>query len=124
MAEFEQKPLFLTVAEALEQGYELCGDESQDFQHLSNITELDAADFQYKQLVVAEKESFYLSIDAGSVRDMVTDRVYDNDKIADDTDDIKDLLKDHVDWERIASEINEALKRKPYWNLTTIRLIP
>lgn len=124
MADFEQQPLFLTVAEALAQGYTKCGDENRDFQICMEITDVTTTEHQWCNLVLCEKEPIYRSVTDEIVRDIIIDQVYADDQFDDDTEDTSDDLKKHVDWKRIADEINEALKKKPYWNFTSIRLIP
>jgi hypothetical protein len=119
-----QKQEFLTQSEAIAQGYSLCGIKDREFQHLSNIAELNQVDFEDNDYLVADKEPTHLGIDGESICDMVIDSVMDSSDFDDDTDSIPDAIKGALDWDEFAEKINTALQKRPYYYLTKINLLP
>lgn len=118
----------LTVKEAIEQGYTLYGYDSADggFQSLHSIDGLSAEDFEeFTDMVLAEKEPHYVGVNAIALyQDIIEDLMCSEDCLGDDTVEIDDLVKTAVDWDDIAAKINAALKTRPYYRLTEIKLIP
>lgn len=117
----------LTVKEALEQGYSLWGYENEEFQHLRNLSEISPEYFEnseYRNIVLADKEPTYLSVNADDLHERISEELKDGSDFQDDTDMIDDAVKVAVNWEEIADKINESLKSRPYYYLTNIRLKP
>lgn len=117
----------LTINEALEQGYSLCGWSEKEWQSLINIEDLSEDDFEYGSgvMVVASKQENVFTIDSETLNEIVADYIYDNytQECADDTDEIYDLVKE-IDFTEIVNTINEKISIKKWWTLTNIELIP
>lgn len=123
--EDKKQPESLTVKEAIEQGYLYCGYDGEDFQHLFKIMEIDETYFERpKTVVLADKEAQHLNISAKDLRELITDNLMDNSDFDDDTDIIPDYLEKEIDWEDLSAKINAVLKKRPYWYLTKIKLLP
>jgi hypothetical protein len=118
------KEEFLTIEEAVSQGYSLCGVKGKEFQHFHTISELNEEDFEECDFVLASKEEYTLGISADDLCDMVTDHVVDSNELADDTNGVPDLLKSSVPWEEISQKINSVLVEHKYYFLTEINLVP
>jgi hypothetical protein len=114
----------LTLQQAISEGYTHFGYTGRDYQSVNPLEDITEDDFKDDNIVLFEKKPFYLGIDADNLRDIVTDTVIDNGEIADDTDEPYDLLRDGVNWEKFAEEINDAMRHRPYWRLTKIKLVP
>lgn len=116
----------LTVKEALKQGYAYFGKDQGEFQHLHSIEVITEADFEDGPQMLAEKESYYSpSISPEEIAETLADIMSNQcgDETGDDTDDVYDTVK-ALDFTAAVNIINEALKHKKYYKLTTIQLIP
>lgn len=115
----------MTKSEAIKKGYTRYGIEGRDFQSLNDIADMTDEDFNDPRgkLVLAGTEENHVSIDADSLRDMVTDNLMDNNEFMDDTDEIPNLLKSEINWDEMAEKINAVCKKRPYWFLTDIELV-
>jgi hypothetical protein len=120
----------LTVKEALEQGYTLYGYEEYEYQSLSEISDLDADEFESAEahgrtIIAAEKEPSFVSVKVEDLYDDLIDNLMDREEAhGDDTREIEHLVKTAVNWPEIADKINAALKTRPYYTLTQIKLLP
>jgi hypothetical protein len=125
----EAKIKTLTVKQAIEEGYTLCGFANKDWQSLiplEDITDEYFKDSSYNgKLVLAEKQSHSYLVDAETFRDLLADTVGENyrQECADDTDEIEELIKE-VDFTEIVNTINEKISVKKWWILTNIELNP
>lgn len=117
----------LTVKEALEQGYDKCGYDGTDFQHLMTISELNQEDFEnnYRgKIVIASNEPNYVTIDKSEIMDFLTDRYFDESP-DDDLADITACFDEETEKiERFVNEINDIFRKKEWFYLTSIELIP
>lgn len=116
----------LTVKEALEQGYIYFAKDQGEFQHLHRIEGITEADFEDGPQMLAEKDSYYTpAVSSEEIAETLADIVYSQcgDETGDDTDDVYDIVKS-LDFTDAANRINEALKYKKYYKLTSIQLIP
>jgi hypothetical protein len=123
----------LTVKEAIEQGYTNWGHDSKDggFQRLGEVKDFtnsdfkDAVNYGYGDPVLAQKEPYYMSIDAEQLQELVADQIMSRDDFKDDDlNTIPDALKEIDGWEEFAAKINDKMKELPYWYLTEIKLLP
>lgn len=119
-----EKQEFLTQSEAIEQGYRSCGIKDKEFQHLHEISELTAEDFLLHDYLVADKNPVSPGIDGGSIKDMVTDYIMDNNEFDDDTNTIPQAIIKAVNWDEIAEKVNSEIQKHPYYYLTKINLVP
>lgn len=117
----------ITVNDAIEQGYMFFAHDTGEFGHLHKIENITDADFEPdRPLYVAEKESYYSpSISSEEIAEALADIIdcQCGDETGDDTDDVRDIVIE-LDFTEVAEKINEALKHKKYYKLTTIQLIP
>lgn len=116
----------LTVKEALAAGYTNCIYDSDGYQALKDIAELEPSDFREdKYLVVCETNGISPTIDEDDLKALVRDHINDNweCETGDDTNEVYDIL-DSIDYSEIAKTINEKLQAKSYCAGTDIRLIP
>jgi hypothetical protein len=119
----------ITVKEALEQGYTLCGYEDLEMQSLKNIDNLEEEDFEphYGYLCVANKESNSASISSEELTEWLTDRYYDTEgNPDDDTKDMELCFKEKTDIiDEFVSKMNEVYQKKKWWFLDSdLRLVP
>ena len=119
----------ITVKEALEQGYTLCGYEDLEMQNLKSIDNLDDEDFEphYGHLCVAKKESNSASISTEEVIEWLTDRYYDAEgNPDDDTHDMELHFKEKTEIiEDFVSKMNEVYEVKKWFFLDSdLRLVP
>jgi len=116
----------LTRKEAIEQGYTYYGQDKGEFQHLYSIENMNEVDFESGPVYLAEKEPYYTpAISPEEVTETLADMVYCqvSDETGDDTDDAYDIVKG-LDFTATTKLINEALKDKKYYKLTSIQLTP
>lgn len=123
-------PTQLTVKEAIEQGYTLYGYDGYGYQSLGEISDLDAdeiksAEDNGRTIIAADKEPRYVSVTVKDLYDDLIDNLMDREEAhGDDTREIEHLVKTAVNWEDVAAKINAALKTRPYYTLTDIKLVP
>lgn len=123
-------PTQLTVKEAIEQGYTLYGYDGYGYQSLFEISDLDADEIESAEdngrtIIAADKEPRYVSVTVKDLYDDLIDNLMDREEAkGKDTREIEHLVKTAVDWDDIAAKINAALKTRPYYPLTDIKLVP
>jgi hypothetical protein len=116
----------ITVKEAIEQGYKYFAQDKGEFQHLFSIEVITNADFEDGPQMLAEKEPYYTpSIAPKDIAYLLADHLdsMSGDETGDDTSDVYEIVKS-LDFTAAAELINEALKGKKYYKLTSIQLIP
>lgn len=116
----------LTLKEAKEQGYTKVGTDASGWQHLYDIDDLSAIDFESNtKYFLADKETQYHLRNAKDLAEMVADRI--SDDFADETgcDDVNDILEaiKAIDFSSVCQKINYVMTEYPYWTLTKIELV-
>jgi len=116
----------LTIKEALEQGYTKAGTDASGWQHLHEIEDLSAVDFDGRtKYFLADKEAQYHLRESKGVAELVADRI--SDDYADETgcDDVNDILEQikAIDFSAVTQKINYVMTSYPYWTLTKIELV-
>lgn len=115
----------LTVKQALEQGYTLCGQDKGEWISLNNIEDMGHIDDFYDNTVIAEKEGISASVDADTLREYIAD--YAEDSWADETGDDRAMVYDAIlemDFSEIADKINKQIEHIKSYRLTDIKLVP
>ncbi len=115
----------LTKEEALKEGYTLCGYPDRDYQHLLSISDTDESDFKIGELCLAEKDGTSPSTDEKDIKEMIADMMESNwgDDTGDDTEEVYKTIMT-LDFSQTANMINDALKDKINYKLTSIILKP
>jgi hypothetical protein len=114
----------LTVKQALAEGFEYCGIDGHEFQALQYITDLEADEIASSDYRLFSKETTVPTVDKDTLIDRAVDDAYDSLDFRVDTSDIRDSVKESLDWDSITQKINEALKAHTFHLLTKIKLIP
>lgn len=117
----------LTLKEAIDQGYTKVGTDASGWQHLYDIEDLTAIDFEgNKKYFLAEKEAQYHLRETKDLAEMIADRI--SDDYADETgcDDVNDILEEikAIDFSAVNQKINYVMTHYPSWRLTKIQLVP
>jgi hypothetical protein len=117
----------LTIAEALAEGFTKVGTDTTGWQHLHELSDMTAADFDGRtKYFLFTKEAQYCMRETKDFADMVADRI--SDDYADETgsDDVKDIFEEikALDFSSITQKINFVMSSYPYWTKTSIELIP
>lgn len=127
MEKVENKIEKLTVSQALEQGYTQCGYDNTDFQHLMQIKDLCADDFERSNniILVADTKENYVAIDKQDIMDLLLDR-YADESPDDDNYDINSCFEEQSEKiEAFVYAMNEVYAKKPWYYLChSIQLIP
>jgi hypothetical protein len=124
-----QTPKELTVKEAIEQGYTHWGYDNGEYQSVQRLEDVTVEDFEPNEWrggdpVLADKEPTYVQVETADLYTDLISNLRDSENcFGDDTDEIDDLVKGAVDWEGIAVKINDALKTRPYYPMTEIKLV-
>jgi len=120
----------ITVKEALEQGYDLCGYDGLENQMLINISDLTEDDFSQHHggnLCVAKKNQHSASIDVDETIDWLTDRYYDFEgNPDDDVHDMELYFKEEKETiEKFVNKMNEIYAKK-WWRFldSDLQLVP
>jgi hypothetical protein len=113
----------MTKEEALKEGYTLCGYPEREYQTLIKIADADEEDFKLGELCIAEKEGMKPTADAEGIREMIADMMESNwgNDTGDDTEEVYNTIM-KLDFTATANLINDALKDKTSYTLTTIVL--
>lgn len=120
----ETQTATLTKSEALAQGYTLCGRKGEsDYQHLSTIADLNEADFEDGELVLATKEFETPAIAEETIREYLAEMV-ESDWGNDTGDDTEQVFKviNKLDFSQTADMINKATENIKSYQLTDIVL--
>lgn len=117
----------LTIKEALEQGYTKVGTDASGWQHLYELSDLSAVDFEGNtKYFLADKEAQYHLRNTKDLAEMIADRI--SDDFADETgcDDVDAIFQElkAIDFSAICQKINYVMTSHPYWTITKIQLIP
>ncbi|MCF2487480.1 hypothetical protein [Dyadobacter sp. CY347] len=113
----------MTAKQAIEEGFEFCGTNGHEFQALQYITDLDQNEIESGDYRLFSKETVCPCIDRDSLIDKAIDEAYDSLDFHVDTSDVRETVKESVDWESITNQINEALQVHTFHLLTDIKLI-
>ncbi|MCF2498349.1 hypothetical protein [Dyadobacter chenhuakuii] len=114
----------LTVNQAIKEGFEFCGIEGIGFQGLQYIADLAPEEILTTDYRLFSKETVFPCINKDSLIDRAIDDAYDSLEFDVDTSDIRDSVKEAVDWEAIVEKLNESLSTHTFHSLTNIKLIP
>lgn len=115
----------LTVKQALEKGYEYYVYDSDGWQSLKDISDMEM-DFDRDDLVLVEKEARHpFGLDAKYIAETLAEIISVNysDETGCDTDDVYDAVKD-LDLSGTEEIINEALSKINHYRSSGIKLIP
>jgi hypothetical protein len=114
----------LTIKEALEQGYTLCGADKGEWTPLHKIESMTEFDFQEEKIMIAEKEYDSPTINANSIRDMIAESMESNwgNDTGDDTEQVYDEVM-KLDFTQCAEMVNKALEGIKSYELSDIELI-
>jgi len=114
----------LTISQAIAEGYEKCGYNGRDWQHLMNISEMMPEDFD-STIVLAEKIPNHYLTDWTDFRDTALDGYFGAEHQEDDFNGVQgDLNQFKTEFTALSEKVNEYFKTRPWWKLTNIKLIP
>lgn len=116
----------LTVAQALEKGYEYYGFEDERFQSLSEVkTAHEDIDFKRKVFLFSKNPNASPSISEEELKDLVSEHIEQDheDQTGDDTGTVTDLLST-FDFKDFADKINKHIESITTYGLTKTELIP
>lgn len=114
----------MTKSQALKAGYTKYGFDNESYQSTRELSDIEDYEFNDPRgVMLFDIKPSYPSVDAESLLDMVHDTVVGDMDFRDDTNDVFDNLKGKVNWEEMAEKINSALREKPYYYLTNIKLV-
>lgn len=106
----------LTIKQALEQGYDLCGYSDRDYQNLMKISELNLADFKEGKILVAKKQIHSVSISEEQIREYLIDHYFAVDENPDDDyNDIQHYFKEQSEVISEFAEKMNAIYSKKWW---------
>lgn len=113
----------MTKEQALKEGYTLCGYPEREYQVLIKIADADEDDFKRGELCVAEKEGMKPVANAETIRELIADMMESNwgNDTGDDTEEVYNTII-KLDFSATANLINDALKDKTSYTLTSIVL--
>jgi len=119
----------ITVKEALEQGYELCGYENLENQSLMSISDLSEEDFEpyhNGKLCVAHKQPNSTTISSEEVIEWLVDRYFDTEgNPDDDSHDMELCFKEQKEViKEFVSKMNDIYSKKQWFFLADLQLIP
>jgi hypothetical protein len=115
----------LTVKEALEQGYEYYVYDSDGWQSLKDISDMDM-NWDRDDIKLVNKEPNHpFGLDAKYIGETLAEIISVNysDETGCDTDDVYDAVKD-LDFSAVEKMINEALSKINHYRSSGIKLIP
>lgn len=115
----------LTVKEALEEGFEYYFYDSDGWQSMKEIKDMEM-DFSRDDISLAEKQSYNPSgLSSKDIADYLADRIQDqhNSETSCDTNDIYESIVE-LDFSEAERLINEALSKMNYYLSSGIKLIP
>ncbi len=121
----------LTIKQALEQGYTLCGrSDYQEYQILMSFEDFSKDDFDdakecgYK-FILANKDEIYHTTNAKELMDFAIDD-FDNDEnfALDDTGEMQSIIKKETEFfEEMATRLNAIYRKHGIYKMTDIELI-
>lgn len=121
----------LTIAQAIEQGYEKWVYAGEGFQPLNFLSDIQDSDFQNGIILLVEKEPYQPSgINAEDLLELIAEHLNDNhasESGGDDTDEVLNNIKkiDHKILEPLIKAIDEKLDGLcHYYRATDIELLP
>ncbi len=115
----------LTVKQALEQGYEYYVYDSDGWQSLKDISDMEM-DFDRDDLVLVNKDPQHpFGLNAKYIAETLAEIISVNysDETGCDTDDVYDAIKD-LDLSETEKTINEALSKINHYRSSGIKLVP
>lgn len=116
----------LTVKEALEQGYEKFVYNSDGFQSLKDIANVENIDFEREDIRIVGLDAQHPSgISSKDLAELVAEQLQCqyNDDVSNDTDSVYDAIKE-LDFSDMENKISEALNGINYYSATNIKLVP
>jgi hypothetical protein len=115
-------PVSLTVAEAIEQGYKyFTGKDYESMWTLSDAKGIE--DFDKFEWYLCAKEPTILTVEPSDIYEDLAENFALNNEVADDDESFRDLIIGAVDWDEVSTMINAALKCRPVYFPTKIKLI-
>ena len=115
----------LTVKDALDQGYKYYFYDSDGWQSMKEIKDMEM-DFSKDDISLAEKEPYNpTGLNSKDIADLLADRIQDqhNSETSCDTNDIYNTIKE-LDFSVAEMIIDEALSKINYYCSSGIKLIP
>lgn len=115
----------LTIKEALEQGYTLCGPNKGEWIHLLRISEMSPMDFDKEKVFIASKDFTTPTMDMKRLREMIAD-VMESDWGNDTGDDTEQVYRtiNKMDMTHFCNQLNGSLENIKSYTLTDIELVP
>lgn len=116
----------LTIKQALEQGYEYCAYNVQDWGTVINLKDLMLEDFEDERgYVLCDKQPTNYTVSADDIENMITEHIDCQDEFNDEDGELSGIaLKDCDDLiKQISDKINSNLSAKNFWFATKIELI-
>lgn len=112
-----------TIKEALEQGYTLCGKNKHGWQALTQINDMSEIDFEDEEWFLAEKEGEAPTVSEEFIKDILADRIADDDAwdTGRDDEEVYNAVM-ALDFSSTSEMINKALEEYKSYKLTDIKL--
>ena len=114
----------MTITEALEAGYTLCGRGDRRWECLTNIQDLDASDFLEDDYYLAYKEGTVHTFNRKGLSELLADVISSDeaDNSGRDDDAVYDAIS-AIDFSYVHEQIQDVLNRFLTYELTDIKLI-
>lgn len=118
-----KQPISLTVNEAIEQGYKYY--TGQDYESHWRLKEgpQPHSDFDKFVWYLIDKEPTILTVSPSDIYEELADNFAMNNEVGDENDNFGDLIRTAINWQEIAEKINAALKSRPIYFPTKIKLV-
>jgi hypothetical protein len=115
----------LTVAQAIEQGYESCLYNEDGFQAMTSLKYPDDINFDRHPVLASQDSVHPTSPKADYIKGMIADFVQENwqEETLDDTNSVSEAIME-LDFTDVEQRINAALRNVNYYTGTDIKLIP
>jgi len=117
----------LTVKQALEQGYEYCAFNVQDWGHVIEITDLTPEDFEDERgYVLCDKQPTQYAISDSQIEDSIVEHIDCQDEFNDEDSELSGIALEGCDdlLKQLTDKINKNLSVKKFWFQTKIQLVP
>ena len=114
----------MTITEALEAGYTLCGRGDREWECLTNIQDLDASDFLDGDYYLADKKGTAYTFSRIDISELLADVIYTNEgeESGRDDDEVYNAIL-AIDYSYVEKQIQDVLNGFLRYGITDIKLI-
>lgn len=114
----------LTMEEAITKGYtHFIEEEGEKLIKFSSIKEEDKQYYKNKKYFIVDMETpLYYTIDADTIKDLISDYVSEQDEFSDENDNLGTIAYSH-DYSKLAEELNTKFEKHKYYRASDIEVI-